>query len=139
MVLIPYHNFPHPSINSLPVIPANTNASCLVVSSPLSYTNCTFLFLLSIFFLSLCFFFLPPKARPLLMFPREQRGELPNRSSLVFTSWTVNVTRNQIVSCSQPLRVDIYASVTGEPRHDRLETWYRWSVGAAARRLPHKS
>lgn len=145
LVLIFCHCFPHPSINSVPAITANTNASCTDVSSPLSYTNCTFRFLLSIFSLSLLFF-LPAKARPLLMIPWEQRGELANHSSLNFTVWTVNVAHNQIVLCLQPFSAtcwfDIYVSVTGEPLKwsgRDLSACYRWSARAAGRRLLHKS
>lgn len=109
------------------------------------FYSCFPLFSLSLSLL----FFLPPKARPLLMFPWEQRGELAIHSSLVFTSWTVNVTHNQIVLCLQPFSqtcwFDIYGSVTGEVLKwsgRNLSACYRWSVGAAAaagRRLPHKS
>lgn len=119
MVLIFCHNFPHPSIKSLLVITANTMHLALTSAPLWDIQTARFYSCFPFFSLSLSpslLFFLPPKAWPFLMFPWEQRGELANHSSLVFTLWTVNVTHNQIVLCLQPFNetcwFDIYVSVT---------------------------
>lgn len=85
------------------LISANINASCILTSPPLWVIQTAPFYFCFSFFPSLLFFLLP-EARPLLIFLREQRGELPNHSSLVL--WTVNTTHNGIIMFT-PLSIKI--------------------------------
>lgn len=86
-----------------------------------------------LFFPSLLFFLLP-EARPLLIFLREQRGELPNHSSLVLR--TVNTTHNGIIIFTHPFNKNpdlvCMLGVTGEswsyPVETQTTSCYKWPV-----------